>query len=178
MSGTLRAALATGVGLAALIGGAAPVHADQHASSEILMTVQLQVKYKSKCLSVANGSLANGAHVVEADCDSSAENQIFGLRDAASGWEIVAKHSGRCVTYSPTGTAGAVQRWCNGSSDQQWSMSFIEDEAEPNRLTLRPDDAPDECLSMGGTPAGEEPVAYVMDCFDDLPSQEWKLLFI
>ncbi|MFD9241977.1 RICIN domain-containing protein [Streptomyces sp. NPDC059556] len=90
-------------------------------------------------------------------------------------WELVAAHSGRCLAYRASGTVDVVQDWCNGSTAQSWTMQFLEDSDEKNRLQLRPVDAPNECLSRGGTPAGEEPTAYVTDCFDNMPGQEWRL---
>ncbi|MFB8076708.1 RICIN domain-containing protein [Streptomyces sp. NPDC056013] len=189
----LRSALAVGAGATALVVGAGPAHASPAAPSPTAAAVpvaapapaaaagsglegQLQVKYRGKCLAIADGSLRNGAHAVEATCDSTALHQVFAMKPGTtSGWELVAAHSGRCLTHRASGTVDVVQDWCNGSTAQRWTMQFLEGSEEKNRLQLRPVDAPNECLSMGGTPAGEEPTAYVTDCFDNMPSQEWRL---
>ncbi|MCZ7462301.1 RICIN domain-containing protein [Streptomyces sp. WMMC940] len=177
-----RSALAVGAAVTALMACTGTAQACPSAPTPAAtaggMDTRLQVKYGSKCLTIANGSLRNGAHVVEGTCDSTALHQVFTLRvGEASGWELVAAHSGRCLTYRPSGRVGVVQDWCNGSTAQRWTTQFL-DGAEKNRLQLRPVDAPNECLSMGGTPAGQEPTAYVVACFDNLPSQEWRLAFI
>ncbi|MFE5947107.1 RICIN domain-containing protein [Streptomyces sp. NPDC056480] len=184
----LRSALAVGAGVTALMVGAGTAHAVPAAPAPAGATTtatadgmeaQLQVKYGGRCLAIANGSLRNGAHAIEGTCDSTALHQVFKLKPGnASGWELVAAHSGRCLAYRPSGTVDVVQDWCNGSTAQRWTMQFLEGSDEKNRLQLRPVDAPNECLSMGGTPAGEEPTAFVADCFDDMPSQEWRLALI
>ncbi|MET9540268.1 RICIN domain-containing protein [Streptomyces sp. NPDC006553] len=183
----LRSALAVGAGVTALVVSAGTAHAGPAGPAPIAATAtatsggmdaQLQVKYRDKCLAIANGSLRNGAHAIEGDCDSAALHQVFKLKPGdTSGWELVAAHSGRCLAYRPSGTVDVVQDWCNGSTAQRWTMQFLEGD-EKNRLQLRPVDAPNECLSMGGTPAGEEPTAYVTDCFTHMPSQEWRLAFV
>ncbi|MFE9404816.1 RICIN domain-containing protein [Streptomyces sp. NPDC006530] len=177
MSRTIRAALIGCASLALLSIGAATAQASPNtAAAQGGLVGQLQVKYRDKCLAVADGSLSNGAHVVEGECDSSADSQVFNLKPDTSGWELVAEHSGRCLTFNPASAVEVTQQWCSGTSSQRWLMEFL-DGAETNLMTLRPQDAPAECLSMGGTPAGEEPLAYVVSCFNNLPSQQWRIMF-
>ncbi|MER7832181.1 RICIN domain-containing protein [Streptomyces sp. NPDC095602] len=182
-SQTLRSALAVAATAAALLAATGTAHAAPTTPSPATaaaggaMAAQLQVN-GSKCLTIVGGSLRNGAHAIEGTCDTTALHQIFTVRPGGTtGWEIVAAHSGRCLTHRASSTAAVVQDWCNGSTAQRWTMQFLEG-AELNRFQLRPVDAPGECLSMGGTPAGEEPTAYVVDCFTNLPSQEWRLAFV
>ncbi|WP_318212419.1 MULTISPECIES: RICIN domain-containing protein [unclassified Streptomyces] len=183
-SQTLRSALAVAATATALLAATGTAHAAPTTPSPApaaaggAMDAQLQVKYGSKCLTIAGGSLRNGAHAIEGTCDTTALHQVFTVRPGeTTGWEIVAAHSGRCLTHRASSTAAVVQDWCNGSPAQRWTMQFLEG-AELNLFQLRPVDAPGECLSMGGTPAGEEPTAYVVDCFTNLPSQEWRLAFV
>ncbi|MET9427098.1 MULTISPECIES: RICIN domain-containing protein [unclassified Streptomyces] len=170
----LRSALAVGAGLLTLLATAATAPASAAEGTQL----QLQVKYRGKCLTIANGSLRNGAHAIEGDCDSAVLHQVFRMRaDDKPGWELAAAHSGRCLAYRPSQSAAVVQEWCNGSTAQRWSYEFLEG-GEKNRLQLRPVDAPKECVTLGGTSPGEEPAAYVVECFDNMPSQEWRLAFV
>ncbi|MGW8328795.1 RICIN domain-containing protein [Streptomyces sp. NPDC055897] len=179
MSRTIQAALIGCASLAVLSLGAATAQAAPNtaAAQGGGLVGQLQVKYRDQCLAVADGSLSNGAHVVEGECDSSADSQVFKLKPTDTrGWELVAEHSGRCLTFNRTSAVEVTQQWCSGTSNQRWVMEFL-DGAEKNLMTLRPQDAPAECLSTGGTPAGEEPRAYVVTCYNNLPNQQWRIKF-
>lgn len=175
---TIRAALIVCATLTGLACGTVTAQAAPQAPTAAGsgLTGQLQVTYLSKCLTIADASMRAGAHVIEGTCDSTADNQVFTLRPGAKGgWELVAKHSGRCVTHVENATPKIVQRWCDGSTSQLWRTEYL-DGAAKSLFRLRPEGAPTECLSMGGTPAGEEPVAYVVDCFDKMPSQQWRII--
>ncbi|MFH8576158.1 RICIN domain-containing protein [Streptomyces zaomyceticus] len=189
MSRTVRLVLTTCLAAAALTGGSAAAQADQPASrasapmarqaaSSAGLTAQIQVKYRDKCLTIANGSLRQGAHAVEGNCDDAADNQVFtAVPHDKGGWQLVAKHSGRCVAHMASAQAEVVQNWCDDSAAQRWEMQFF-DGSEKNLIRWHPLDAPEECLTLGGTAPGEEPAAYVMTCFENVPSQEWRLRFV
>lgn len=186
MSRSVRFALAACFAVAAVMGGpAAAQAADQPGSRAAApaaaaagLTARIQVKYRDKCLTIANGSLRQGAHAVEGNCDDTADNQVFtAVPHDKGGWRLTAKHSGRCLAHVAKAKAEVVQNWCDDSAAQRWEMQFF-DSSEKNLIRWHPLDAPDECLTLGGTGPGEEPAAYVMTCFDNVPSQEWRLLFV
>ncbi|MFI9116090.1 RICIN domain-containing protein [Streptomyces venezuelae] len=188
MSRTVRFALTACFAVAALTSGSAAAQAGQPtspaaqaaapAAGTSALTARIQVKYRDKCLTIANGSLRQGAHAIEGTCDDTADHQVFTpVPHDKGGWQLVAKHSGRCVTHVASAKAEVVQNWCDDSAAQRWEMQFF-DGSEKNLIRWHPMDAPEECLTLGGTQPGEEPAAYVMTCFNNVPSQEWRLRFV
>ncbi|MER5889131.1 RICIN domain-containing protein [Streptomyces sp. NPDC001941] len=190
MSRLRTLALTACLAVAAVLGGPAAAQAAQPGPEAVPrtaaptagapsgITARIQVKYGSRCLTIANGSLRQGAHAIEGTCDDTADHQVFTVvPHDKGGWVLVAKHSGRCLAHVASGTPDVVQNWCDGSAGQRWEMQFF-DGSEKNLIRWHPLDAPGQCLSLGGAQPGEEPTAFVVDCFDNMPSQEWRLLFV
>ena len=81
-----------------------------------------------KCVGVAGGSTAQGAYVVEWDCNGSTDQRWSWRSTGATvgGWPVyhlVNVKSGRCLGISGGSTAQgalAVQWTCNGNPDQSW----------------------------------------------------------
>ncbi|MGW5718711.1 RICIN domain-containing protein [Amycolatopsis sp. NPDC003865] len=68
-----------------------------------------------KCLEVAGASTADGAAVQQGSCGSGAANQQFALRKVTYGgndahdYQLVARHSGKCVDVNQASTAARAQ---------------------------------------------------------------------
>ncbi|MFD7783569.1 RICIN domain-containing protein [Streptomyces nojiriensis] len=177
MSRIKRAALVACASAAALVCGASTAHAADQSTARAALDapsyVRLQSEYTKKCLTIVNGSLRENAYAVDGTCSAEADNQLFRMRPVGTAiFELMAKHSGRCLTR-PENVSGVVQQWCSTGSEQRWKVTLVEVAKE--LYELRPVDRPGECLSVGGQAPGEEPTAYIVDCYN-LPSQRWRLL--
>jgi hypothetical protein len=81
-----------------------------------------------KCIGVNGGSTANGAQVIEWDCNGNADQRWFWRATGTTqfGWPVynlVNDKSGRCMGINGGSTAQgavAVQWDCNGNNDQHW----------------------------------------------------------
>ncbi|MFD7625508.1 RICIN domain-containing protein [Streptomyces sp. NPDC059851] len=177
MSRIIRAALAACAGAVAVAGSASTAHADPstfRAAADAPPYVRLQVEYSKTCLTIVDGSIREGAYAVEGTCSTEAENQLFRLRPVGgAAFELMAKHSGRCLTDPPEDQSDVLQRWCDDRSGQRWKVMLVEVTKE--LYELRPVNRPDECLSMGGYRPGEEPKVYITTCYG-LTSQRWRFL--
>lgn len=87
---------------------------------------QIRSGTTGQCLAVENGSLGNGARLVQQGC-SGAANALFRLRKLEKWTEVVANHSNRCI--SPTGandnrnSGSAIVQWdCDGADPQRWTI--------------------------------------------------------
>ncbi|ACA15911.1 Galactose oxidase [Methylobacterium sp. 4-46] len=87
---------------------------------------QIRSDLTGQCLAVENAGMGNGARVVPQGC-SAAPNALFRLRRIDRWTEIVAMHSGRCLT--PTGPNGnrtsgsAILQWdCDANDPQRWTI--------------------------------------------------------
>ncbi|GAB6845825.1 hypothetical protein HNR00_004206 [Methylorubrum rhodinum] len=87
---------------------------------------QIRNATTGQCLAVENAGTGNGARVVQQGC-STAANALFRLRKLDKWTEIVATHSGRCL--SPTGgndnrnSGSAIVQWdCDSADPQRWTI--------------------------------------------------------
>ena len=79
-----------------------------------------------KCAAVSGGSQAQGASVVQRDCDGGASSlwQLQRLSDAT--YQLVAQHSGQClavVTNSSQNGQQIVQSRCAAAANQKWLLA-------------------------------------------------------
>ncbi|MBK0372927.1 RICIN domain-containing protein [Streptomyces californicus] len=142
MARIARTALAAAAGLAALVGGATTAHAEPNTTY-----FRFAVEHSGKCLTVAGGSLADGAAAVQSTC-TSGDNQLFALKPAGQGqFRIQAKHSGRCLTTSANLDWKVEQAWCGTDlSTQRWRVMLVDMAKDLHQL--RPVDQPDYCLTI------------------------------
>ncbi|NMO54017.1 RICIN domain-containing protein [Actinoplanes sp. TBRC 11911] len=80
------------------------------------------VRAGNRCLTIAGGSTANGAHVLLSSCSSGSAAQQFTLNSAH---DLVNTHADKCVDVVDQSTAdGAkLQLWaCGGTSNQKWHL--------------------------------------------------------
>ena len=108
---------------------------------------QIRNATTGQCLAVENAGTGNGARVVQQGC-STAANALFRLRKLDKWTEIVANHSGRCL--SPTGgndnrnAGSALVQWdCDSADPQRWTILGPEGRAPsswtaPRRIGIVP----------------------------------------
>ncbi|PKV89887.1 ricin-type beta-trefoil lectin protein [Streptomyces sp. TLI_146] len=171
---TVRAALAVGASVAALIGSATTAQAapsTSHASAGAPSYVRLQVERSGKCLTIQDGAIGNGAYAAQSTCDVGARHQLFSLKPAGSGtFELQAQHSGRCLAGSDIEVG---QQWCFDDSSQRWRVMLVE--VAKDLYELRPMSAPDRCLNIDfWQPEEDGTRAMIWDCGSDLA--RWRLL--
>ncbi|WP_274912531.1 RICIN domain-containing protein [Streptomyces sp. WZ-12] len=179
MSRTLRAALAFGAGLAVLAGNVSAAHAAPTAPRAAVPTpsvVKLQVEHSGKCLTVAGGSLANGANAVQTTCTDGADNQSFQLIPAGNATFMVrAMHSGKCLEVENSGTgagANVQQWWCVDGPQQRWRLVMVD---APKKLyELRPTHTDNRCLDIAGSSLNDGANAGQWYCNGDA-NQRWRL---
>ncbi|WP_371648578.1 MULTISPECIES: RICIN domain-containing protein [unclassified Streptomyces] len=174
MSRTVRAALAVGASVAALVGSVTTAQADpstSRASAGASSYVRLQVEHSGKCLTIQDGAIRNGAYAVQSTCDASADHQLFSLKPAGSGtFELRAKHSGRCLASSDIEVG---QQWCFDDSSQRWRLMLVE--VAKDLYELRPMSAPDRCLNIDfWKPEEDGTRAMTWECGHDLA--RWRFL--
>lgn len=76
----------------------------------------------------------NNQTLVQFACNTTAANQQFYVRPFGGGYQLIARHSGRCVAvernpdYTPMTNDGApiVQYDCNGDPDQVWELRQVD----------------------------------------------------
>jgi len=82
----------------------------------------LQSIASSKCLSVPDSSLEDNAGVVQAECHGG-DNQMWQLIQNDAAFQIVAKHSGKCLDILGGRNDGLViQYTCHEADSQMWSL--------------------------------------------------------
>jgi hypothetical protein len=72
---------------------------------------------------VAGASTADSANIIQYTCGS-ATNQQWQWRATGSYFQLVARHSGKCLDVVGAGTADGVditQYTCGSGTNQQWS---------------------------------------------------------
>ncbi|GAA0362980.1 RICIN domain-containing protein [Streptomyces blastmyceticus] len=170
MSRTIRAALATGLGIAALVGGTTTAYADQ--STDTSSFVRLRAEHSGKCLTIENARIGNGAYAVQQSCADDLDNQIFELAPTGSAsFEVRAKHSGRCMRYN--GGQGVQQFWCNGDSNERWRVVLVE--VAKGLYELRPMSAPENCLTIDPDASDNDGAhAITLYCIQH-PIQRWRV---
>jgi hypothetical protein len=78
-----------------------------------------------KCAAVNGASQAQGASVVQLDCNGGASQRWQLRRLPAGTYEIKARHSGLCLAVATDSTLdglGVVQAACSGGPNQQWLL--------------------------------------------------------
>ncbi|MGW1871477.1 RICIN domain-containing protein [Streptomyces mauvecolor] len=180
MSRTLRAAMALGISVSALSGGAATAYADQakpRAAAAPPAAVQLQVEHSGQCLTILDASLRNGANAAQSKCDDSLPNQLFHLEPTGSAsFEARIEHSGKCLEVENSGTkagANVQQWWCTEGPQQRWRLVMVD---VVNELyELRPTHTTDRCLDIAGASLKDGANAQSWTC-NGTPAQRWRIL--
>ncbi|MEN2423463.1 RICIN domain-containing protein [Streptomyces rimosus] len=175
MSRSIRAALATAAGLAALVGGTATAHAAPAASAPAL--AKLQAAHSGKCLTIADGSFNNGANAVQSTCVDGLDNQVFELVPAGDGtFGVRAKHSGKCLEVRGAGTKpgdNVWQWWCGEGDHQRWRFRLVEVAKE--LFELRPEHAPNQCLDVYDSQTADGANITQFTCHGG-DNQRWRIL--
>ncbi|MFI9238026.1 RICIN domain-containing protein [Streptomyces sp. NPDC053079] len=175
MSRIIRATLAVGASVAALAGSVTTAHADE--STPGTTAVQLQVEHSGQCLTIANGSLRNGAGAVQSKCADDADNQLFELASAGSAtFQLQAKHSGKCLEVENAGTkagSNAQQWWCVGQPQQRWKLVMVDVAKE--LYEIRPTHTPERCLDISDSSAKDGATAQQWYC-NGTTAQRWRIL--
>ncbi|WP_369356070.1 RICIN domain-containing protein [Streptomyces sp. cg2] len=179
MSWTLRTALAAGASAAALVASASGAHAAQptpRAATAAPSVVQFQVEHSGKCLTIAGGSLANGANAVQATCVDGADNQAFELVPAGNATFMVrAMHSGACLEVENSGTgagANVQQWWCVDAPNQRWRLVMAD--VSKGLYELRPAHVDNRCLDIARSSLNDGANAGQWYCNGDA-NQHWRL---
>ncbi|MEU7134141.1 RICIN domain-containing protein [Streptomyces sp. NPDC046261] len=174
MSRIIRATLAIGASVAALAGSVTTAHADE--STPQAAAVQLQAEHSGQCLTIANGSLRNGANAVQSKCVDGADNQLFEPASAGSAtFELQAKHSGKCLEVEDAATkagTNAQQWWCLGKPQQRWKLVMVDVAKE--LYEIRPTHTPERCLDISGASAKDGANAQQWYC-NGTTAQRWRL---
>ncbi|MFF4606842.1 RICIN domain-containing protein [Streptomyces sp. NPDC001339] len=175
-----RAALATAVSFAALTGGATTAHADEatpRAATTEPSVVQLWNLHSEKCLTIAKGSLSNGANAEQSTCADDLDNQRFELIPAGSGtFEVRAQHSGRCLEVKDGGTGlgqNVQQGWCVDRPHQRWKLVIVDFVKE--LYELRPAHTQDRCIGIGNSSLADGGNVLQWTCNETTPGY-WRLL--
>ena len=78
---------------------------------------QIQNMKSSKCLDLAGGSSANGAHIIQYTCNKSDDAQLWYVIAVGGGWDVFENHaSGTCMTVSADSQS-------DGAKIQGWSCA-------------------------------------------------------
>jgi hypothetical protein len=85
--------------------------------------VQLAAVGSRNCVEVEDGSRGDGARALQRAC-TNGDNQLFTVRSAALGTQLVAAHSGKCISVAPGNPKGAalIQVTCRTDAAQMWSV--------------------------------------------------------
>ncbi|MGZ9935100.1 RICIN domain-containing protein [Streptomyces sp. NC-S4] len=120
----VRSAISAGLVLSALVGQTATAQAAPAPRGADVWTTTLK-DLAGQCLTIENGSLRNNARAKVSNCDEGLDNQFFELAPVLHGglpaWEVRAKHSGRCLSF--TNTWDVVQTWCSDDASQRWEFT-------------------------------------------------------
>ncbi|MFD8641218.1 RICIN domain-containing protein [Streptomyces zaomyceticus] len=127
--------------------------------------VRFVAEYSGKCLTVANGSLANGARAVQATCVPGADHQVFKLLPVGdSTFVLQSKHSGRCLTSSTAADWRTGQQWCNDDTSQQWKLVGIRPGDGTPRFELRLVEQLEFCATVAAVSPNEGAPTYIGAC--------------
>jgi len=100
-----------------VLSGPVMAHADIVTSPSIIMA-----KHSGKCIDVYNGSVDDGAQMMQERCDRR-DTQQFTLVSVGDTYQIVGKLSGKCLTVSGASIdngAPVLQSGCTGGDNQLW----------------------------------------------------------
>jgi hypothetical protein len=73
-------------------------------------------------LDVNGGSTGDGASIIQ--WSLSGDNQIWTFQPSGSSYQIVNRHSGKCITSNGVPGAPVYQWACHGTSNQLWDTSL------------------------------------------------------
>jgi hypothetical protein len=73
-------------------------------------------------LDVSGGSVGDGAPIVQ--WPLSGDNQVFTLQPTGGHFELVNRHSGKCITSDGVPGHQLVQWYCSGTSNQLWDTGL------------------------------------------------------
>ncbi len=175
MSRITRAALAIGASVAALAGATTTAQADT--PTDTPSYVQLQVEQSGKCLTIAKGSLRNGANAQQSTCADDQDSQLFDLASVGSGdFVLRPKASGKCLEVENAETksgANAQQWWCTGAAQMRWRLVMVDVAKE--LYELRPMHAvKNRCLDISGASMDDGANAQSWWC-NGTPAQHWRI---
>lgn len=211
ISQRVRAALAVGTGVVALVAGTVTAQAAtadpptpaqrvvpdtpagramaaakaaanaRHVATRALRTagappyVRFAAEHSGKCLTVANGSVANGAKAVQSTCVPDADHQVFKLVPVGdSAFALQGKHSGRCLN-SGTGADWKVgQQWCTTDNAPQWKVVGVGTGERGPRYELRLAEQLEYCATVVGAGQNEGAATYLGACVG-LPAAHWYM---
>ncbi|MEV3987929.1 RICIN domain-containing protein [Streptomyces sp. NPDC049837] len=185
MSRIIRSVLAVGAGVAVLAAGVTVAVADEPttapaaAAPAIAPAVQLKAQHSGQCLTIAKGSLRNGADAVQSACADDADNQQFDMVPTGAGtFELRAKHTGKCLEVQASGiTAGSVvqQWWCGGRQNQQWRLRVVDLANELYELQpAHTPRTPTRCLSITSASKDDGAGAQLWPCSGS-PAHKWRI---
>jgi hypothetical protein len=126
-----------------------------------------------KCLSVANGSTANGAWIQQYHCDGTVAAEFLFLQNGEGFYEIQNQLSHKCADLDKFGTSNnpRLQQFdCNGSQTQQWN---VQDQGDGS-VKLRNRYA-DRCAEVPYGSQGDSVILDVLTCFSSIPGQAFYL---
>jgi hypothetical protein len=132
-------------------------------------------KSSNKCLGIGNGSLDNGAGVIQWDCDG-LPDQMWHFTPKGDGYYNVSpKSSNKCLGIgngSLDNGAGVIQWDCDGLPDQLWKLIPTSD----GYYNVSPKSS-NKCLGIGNGSLDNGVGVIQWDC-DGLPDQLWKLTLV
>ncbi|GAA2710234.1 MULTISPECIES: RICIN domain-containing protein [Streptomyces] len=98
-------------------------------SSAAVGGTKIRSEYRMLFADVEQASFQDGARVIQYPADDSLPNQRFDFMGHADGtYEIVARHSGKCLDVydaSQADGAGVIQWPCNGDGNQRWRLEGV-----------------------------------------------------
>ncbi|MFQ6197403.1 RICIN domain-containing protein [Streptomyces sp. NPDC000405] len=179
MTRTARTLITFAFGLAAVMGTANAAYA----SFDDGPFVRLQVEHSSKCLTIKDGTMREGANAVQMKCVDGLDNQLFRMTRAVSGtFNLQPKHSGSCLSSGEDFGWEVGQRWCylSNSRDEdapeekhnQWTITMVE--VADRLYELRPLEAPEYCLSISNGSVEDGATAHIGRC-GGYSSQRWRM---
>ncbi|MGW6965387.1 RICIN domain-containing protein [Streptomyces zaomyceticus] len=127
--------------------------------------VRFAVEHSGKCLTVANGSLANGARAVQSTCAPGADNQVFKLLPVGdSTFVLQGRQSGRCLTSSAAADWKTGQQWCTDDKSQQWKLVSTRPAEGTPRFELRLVEQLEFCATVASVSPNEGAPTYIGAC--------------
>jgi len=89
--------------------------------------VRIRAAHSLKCVDVAGSSTADGASLIQWDCNAQPNQQFQAWRQPDGSWELSAIHSDKCVDVegaSTTNGARLLQYGCDHGANQQFWISY------------------------------------------------------
>lgn len=89
--------------------------------------VRIRAAHSLKCVDVAGASTADGASLIQWDCNAQPNQQFQAQKQPDGSWEFHAMHSGKCLTVYWMSTANGaplIQYDCNHGLNQRFWLSY------------------------------------------------------